>query len=332
MPATVRNSAGIAEDSSIASFDVARMEYVRKSFEKLELPKSYLTVFLGNPSRDLPYHGNRHQIVVASLALRGANIHQLSLFQRRAVFLAGLFHDYGYSLERSEADNIDHAASFAWAVLVEDPILANAVERIIRETIFPHIPPSSFISALVQDADSLMISQPDFAELLEGLSAENPERVIDPFFPGENGLSTEWAKRLYRTSSELFTTGRRILDHDSAITVGGTFHVQGLSSKGFLVDESILVDLEAVWSLGYTTSYSCGGDFKDISPGRDAPMEGYIAFTYVSKEQLACIRSAAGLIGRIPDELISKAGVPTVIVRFDWADRVTFFETLIDLG
>lgn len=313
----------------VVDYNSARMSHIRRIFESLELPEKYLTAFLENPSKDLPYHGNQHQIVVASLAYRGANIHLLDKLSRKAVFLAGLFHDYDYSLEKTEDENIETAARFALTLLNAEGRLSLMVASIIRESRFPHSAPTSLISALVQDADSLMITQPDFSEFIKGLELENPARVIDPFFPGQDSLNTTWAKQLYKTSSDLFTSGKRILDHDSAVIVGNTLHTQALSSAGFLVDESMLEDLETIWELGFKTSFSCGGDHDDISPGRYALLDGYVAFRDVTESQLEVIRHSAGMIRRDVEQVVSKSGDHLVIVRFSWEERIRFFESLI---
>lgn len=314
----------------MANYDAARMAHILSVFERLDLPKAYLTSFLDNPSKDLPYHGNQHQIVVASLAYRGANIHLLDKFSRKAVFLAGLFHDYDYSLEKTEDANIDRAARFALTLLNAEGRLAIKVAEIIRETRFPHNEPTSLVSALVQDADSLMVTQPDFSRFTKGLELENPSRVIDPFFPGQDSLNTKWAKQLYKTSSDLFTSGKRILDHDSAVIVGNTLHPQALSSAGFLVDESMLEDLETIWDLGFKTSFSCGGDHNEMSPGRYSLVEGYVAFRDVSEGQLENIRQSASAVLRDIEQVVSKSGEELVIVRFHWDERIRFFEMLIN--
>lgn len=314
----------------VANYNAARMDHILSIFKRLDLPEKYLTAFLDNPSKDLPYHGNQHQIVVASLAYRGANIHLLDKFSRKAVFLAGLFHDYDYSLEKTEDANIDRATRFALTLLNAEGRLAIKVAEIIRETRFPHSEPTSLVSALVQDADSLMITQPDFSEFTRGLELENPSRVIDPFFPGQDSLNTKWAKQLYKTSSDLFTSGKRILDHDSAVIVGNTLHTQALSSAGFLVDESMLEDLETIWELDFKTSFSCGGDHNEISPGRYAPLKGYIAFRDVTEGQLGNIRESASAISAEIEQVVSRSGDSLVIVRFTWDERIRFFEVLIN--
>lgn len=314
----------------VVNYNAARMSHILRIFKSLDLPEKYLTAFLDNPSKDLPYHGNQHQIVVASLAYRGANIHLLDKFSRKAVFLAGLFHDYEYSLEKTEDANIERAARFALTLLNAEGRLAIAVADIIRETRFPHSNPTSLISALVQDADSLMITQPDFSDFIKGLELENPARAIDPFFPGQDSLNTTWAKQLYKTSSDLFTSGKRILDHDSAVIVGNTLHTQALSSAGFLVDESMLEHLETIWELGFKTSFSCGGDHDNISPGRYALLDGYVAFRDVSDSQLENIKQSASAVSREIEQVVSRSGDELVIVRFSWEERIRFFESLIN--
>lgn len=306
-----------------------RLERARIDLNRLELSEEYLDSFLANPSGSLPYHGNQHQLAVASLALRGHAAGDGIIEKRPAMFIAGLFHDYGYRPGASEEDNIAWAVGAARAVTEKlNPELTKWVVELIRATEFPHNRPATQSEAIIQDADLLMIALPDFSVFLEGLKEERPGFEPDPHFPGEAALKTNWAKRVYATAWAMQLNGERILDPLQAASVGNTLHLQRMSSKGFLVDSSIADHLEQLWEAGYETLYSCGGDEFLTSPGYDNPVSGYIAFSDVTPEQLKVLERAALMAERLLEHHDTATG-PRRVLRFDAAQADAVFEVLL---
>lgn len=241
------NASASLTERELQDIREARIKRVRRDIMQIGISEDYLDAFLENPSADLPYHGDQHQLAVASLALRGAAASDGDRKQRPALLIAALFHDYGYSLTASEPENIARAISYARKITEQyNPELLGWVEELITETQFPHRKPRSQSGAIIQDADTLMITQPDFSVFLQGLVDEQPGFEIDPYFPGEANLHTLWAKRVYATAWSMQLTGSRIADPFQAVSVGNTFHLQRFSERGFLLDSSIADGIEAL--------------------------------------------------------------------------------------
>lgn len=314
-------------------YAAARLEEVQTNLHNLGLSVSYLHSFMHNPSRDLPYHGDQHQLAVAILSYRGGLCHQheLTKDERRALYIAALFHDWGYDPALDEPTNIAVAmAQGRWATAqFGDQRLSELVATLISETAVPHSAPTSIAAALLQDADLLMISQPDSKEFLRGLAEEQPSSIADPLFPGAAALNTEWAKRIYATAVELREKDELILDPKQAIIVGNTQHAQTLCSQGFLVDSSIADGLEALWAAGFKTVFSCGGDSGAASPGYHTPLDGYIAFVGTSRAQKRTLRAAAKSIGRKVEHFESDLGFTADVVRFKSMDARELFAALL---
>lgn len=308
----------------------ARWAQVAKDSSIFRVNPGHLAALELNPSRNLPYHGNQHLLTVAILAVRGALANQLEEEEIRAVLIAGLYHDYGYSPELTEPENIAAAVAYAADQLEQlgDRVLIGRVSELIRETAMPHSTPSSLAAAVLQDADLLMVTQPDFEQFLRGLIEEHPELIPDPSFPGESALSTAWAKRVYATAWAMQLNGERVLDPFQAASVGNTLHLQRMSSKGFLVDSSIADQLEQLWDAGYTTLYSCGGDGELISPGYGAPVPGYIAFTGATDKQLEVLERAAIAAERPLEHYYPEDG-PRKVIRFDAKNADAVFAVLL---
>ena len=224
-----------------SAYSESRLQKASEALDKLGFSPEYLELLDANPSKDLPYHGNEHQLAVANLAYRMGYTLQLGEKERRALFLAALFHDYGYRINREDSDNIRQAIALVGRKILElDSALLDRVMQLIRETVVPRSRPKSLAASILQDADLLMVTQPDADEFLRGLAVERPGTVVDPSFPGEDNLHNEIARRLYRTAMELRESGRKIEDPLLAVSVGNTHHQQMLFSKGFLVDADIL--------------------------------------------------------------------------------------------
>jgi len=282
-----------------SAYSEARFQRASEALDKLGLSPEYLELLEANPSRDLPYHGNEHQLAVANLAYRMGYTLQLGEKERRALFLAGLFHDQGYDLEEEDSANIGQAIALVSTMIDElNPELLDQVAELIVETEVPRSQPQSLAASILQDADLLMVTQPDADEFLQGLVEERPGTVADPTFPGESALHNEISRRLYRTAMELRESGRKVEDPLLAVSVGNTHHQQALSSKGFLVDADILEILELLWAHGYETAYSCAGDPPgEIALGFDEPIRSYIAFVNTTEEQEELLLSLAFAMG-----------------------------------
>lgn len=322
------------DESMVADsvYTEARATVIAEDFKRIGLSPDYLTFFLSNPSRDLPYHGNQHQLAVALLCYRGGYNHQLDDEERKALLLAALFHDFGYDLHVEDHVNIETAVSSIEAIVNEhNPELRSRVQELIRETVVPRTEPSSISAAILQDADLLMVTQPDVESFLKGLAEERPDAEIDPLFPGEQALNTAWGKRIYGTARTNIVTARLITDPISAVAIGNTHHSQTLSSRGFLVDSSIAHWLELLWSIGYETAFSCGGDRNEVSFGWDRPIVGYIAFPTYTGDQLRALKKAAEVSGR-PLEFFSNVGngFNGVVLRFAGDAAAETLETLIE--
>lgn len=298
-----------------ATYDSARIEVTLNNLRKIDLTETYMLALEGNPSKDLPYHGNQHLMAVANLCVPGAIIHGGKLEDIQALFLAGLFHDCDYTVGATETENIANAVSFARRTVDRlNPKLTDNVINFIRATEFPHHSPASKMEEVIQDADLLMISQPDAEQFLIGLSLETGDSLTRDF-PGRKVLHTDWAKNIYDGAMLLKESEHRIIDPVEAVSVGGTSHVQALSSRGFLVDQNLLLDLEALWAAGFETKYSCGGDrgFKENPEFED----GYIAFLNITTKQLKVLKRAAKKTRISPPTVFhSLEGFTAEVLRF----------------
>lgn len=317
----------------LRAINSARREMIAQDLIRENLSQEYLESLERNPGSTNPYHGNEHLLAVAILALRAAYAHLYPLEDRQAMLIAGLFHDYGYDLSKSEPENIGLALQAAKEITERlNPEIAHRVSTLIRDTEFPHRPPITELGSLLQDADLLMISQPDFSRFLMGLRRERPELVADPLFPGLEPLNSDWGKRLYSTGRELVLAGDVVEDTARAIHVGATLHEQTMSSRGFLVDRSISEELEALWGQGFDTLFSCGGDRDgSLSRGWTVPARGYIAFTDVSFSQFRKIHRATRRIGnRVEHFRNPRVDGWVVVARFTGLEAPEFFKTLLD--
>jgi len=312
-----------------SAYSEARLQRASEALEKLGLSSEYLELLAANPSRDFPYHGNEHQLAVANLAYRMGYTLQLGDNERRALFLAGLFHDQGYDLNEEDSANIGQAIALSSPKIYElNPELLERVVQLIAETEVPRSRPKSLAASILQDADLLMVTQPDADEFLQGLALERPGTVIDPRFPGEAALNNEIARRLYRTAMELRESGRKVEDPLLAVSVGNTHHQQTLSSRGFLVDTDLLEVLELLWAQGYETVYSCSGDpAGEIALGFDEPIRSYIAFVNTTEAQEEMLMSLAFAMGSGLEYFDGSEGSlkATVLRFYNWriADLLT---------
>lgn len=305
-----------------ASVAAARRSFVGKQLDYLGLSLHYLELFDANPSAGLPYHGNEHQLALAAVLSRGARVEGLSEGNQRALLLAALFHDSDYEVGRSESENIASAVRFGrWALDQLNPELKDLVESLIRATEFPHGEALRLSERLIQDADLLMVSQPDFGNFLQGLREEGGYEP-DPLFPGLESLSTGWGKNLYRLSLEL----HRFPDDlsyapEERVALGGTHHAQTLTSRGFSVDRAMAPLIEALWVQGFETAFCCEGDSLRRSPGFADHIPGYIAFLELSDEQLARVETVARAVDREVEIFPHSRGGSAIVVRF-WHHQI----------
>jgi predicted metal-dependent HD superfamily phosphohydrolase len=150
-----------------------------------------------NPSASLPYHGQEHLYSVA-LRARAGGLHyqdRLPAYSIDELFIAGLFHDYAYSLEATEAENI--ATAIAAAHMLFSGPRGYRIGQLIAATYFPHQATDTLLQGIIQDADLLQLLEPDYEEVfLPGLAAEkNFTPKAD--FPGLALLGTTWGRNLY---------------------------------------------------------------------------------------------------------------------------------------
>jgi hypothetical protein len=101
-----------------------------------------------------------------------------------------------------------------------------------------------------------------------------------------------------------------------------------MSSRGFFVDESLADGLEQLWSAGFETRASCGGDRGSISPGWDEPMRGYIAFVLVSGAQHLALQSAASSMGT-ELELYRRDYGDVGVIRFEGSQADLLFAAIL---
>jgi len=165
-------------------------------FQWFQLPISLRELWQQNPASRHPYHGQHHLQTVALLTVDASRFYyHLPEPTQKALFVAGLFHDYGYQLSDDETTNIRRAKNTILGYLPQSEIAA--VSDLIEATFYPHKTPKHHPAAIIQDADSLQLITPDYDRFLKGLQAEGHVEV-NPKFPGENHLTTTWAKDLYR--------------------------------------------------------------------------------------------------------------------------------------
>lgn len=126
-----------------------------------DLLKTLSVIMEDNPSKDIPYHNNRHMQVVYDIAMEiyECDAETKSNRDRVIIAIAVLLHDYGHSGgELSDAENIDIACK-----VLKHPLLYNVptdileeAEDAIRCTEYPFIKePDNFIQECLRDADIL---------------------------------------------------------------------------------------------------------------------------------------------------------------------------------
>lgn len=314
------------------SYDSARYKLVADRLSDLGLSQTYLTLIdQENPSGNLPYHGNQHLYAVANLCYAGAIMHQDSGAYLRECFLAGLFHDYDYTVGQSEDENISRAVLKAEKIVgaLDNHLTAKVIE-LIQASRFPHNEPKDTAEKVIQDSDLLMISQPDSNRFLTGLAQETGSSLRQDF-PGSQSLHTEWARNIYASALNVRASAHSFLNTNEALDIGLTRHIQALSSRGFLVDESLLLCLEAIWSAGFETAYSCGGSPEGLKlDDYRVTSDGYIAFINTTPQQNEKLKKAAKTIGQQLSDFQSINGLKMKIIRFSWSQKDTMIQSLLN--
>ncbi|NKX53971.1 hypothetical protein HGG74_05330 [Arthrobacter sp. E918] len=126
-----------------------------------------------NPSADLPYHGTPHLFVVALAALDLAQAEGLTPDETDTVFLAALFHDWGYLSAPDDRVNIAVAVAAAREHL--GFTAAGRIAEVIEGSCFPYGPePPDRVQAVLRDADVLYstLMLPDSQHFRTGLFLE----------------------------------------------------------------------------------------------------------------------------------------------------------------
>jgi predicted metal-dependent HD superfamily phosphohydrolase len=138
----------------------------------------YEYVAANNPANALPYHNLFHTQCMVLTCQRAAQAAQLPVFEREALVVAPLFHDYAHSGgTRSDAENIavaQAALGDAAAVLgLPDRLVARSLE-LIATTQYPHVGPALDESErIIRDADMCQLLYGHwFEQVYIGLRAE----------------------------------------------------------------------------------------------------------------------------------------------------------------
>jgi predicted metal-dependent HD superfamily phosphohydrolase len=152
-----------------------------------------------NPSADLPYHGTPHLFVVALAALELAAAEGLSPAETDTVFLAALFHDWGYLEDPDDRVNIAAAAAAAREHLGFTD--APRVAEVIEGSCFPYGPEApDRVQAVLRDADVLYstLMLPDSQHFRTGLYLERgapaTEQDAIAFILGHGAQTTAGAR------------------------------------------------------------------------------------------------------------------------------------------
>lgn len=166
-----------------------------------------------NPSVDLPYHGTPHLFVVALAALDLAAAEELSDAETDTVFLAALFHDWGYASDPDDRVNIAAAAAAAREHLAFAD--AGRIAEVIEGSCFPYGPEApDRMQAVLRDADVLYstLMLPDSQHFRTGLFLERgapaTEQDAIAFILGHGAQTASGA----RFVNEFLALGRRALE------------------------------------------------------------------------------------------------------------------------
>ena len=130
--------------------------------------------------RPLPYHNAGHCLRTAARAVKYGLDDNMDTDALTRVWLAGLWHDAGYSLSVGEDDNIEtavlHWQRYAQGSGVRAGLMAS-VSTLIRTTAYPYNTNRVFDAhnpehVVLRDADLGEITEPIYAEVMRGLALE----------------------------------------------------------------------------------------------------------------------------------------------------------------
>ena len=167
--------------------------------------------FLKYKNHDVYYHNWSHVESTAKRALLLAEEEgikdSLDLF---ILELSCYFHDIGYSVSKSESDNIKTAtklflkyAKFSYDLSDE---IKDKVVSLIEATKYPHSFAKSLLEGIIQDADLTQCWDWDTYDILQSLKAERKNINYNLLFPENSDLNTNSAKKRqkeHRTRYEL---------------------------------------------------------------------------------------------------------------------------------
>lgn len=138
----------------------------------------YEYVAANNPANDLPYHNLFHTQCMVLTCQKAAEVAGLPHFERQALVVAPLFHDYGHSGgTRPDAENILVAKTALEGAAAELGLAADLVSRsleLVEATQYPHVRQARDESERIsQDADMCqMLYGHWFEQVYMGLRAE----------------------------------------------------------------------------------------------------------------------------------------------------------------
>jgi len=138
----------------------------------------YEYVAANNPANDLPYHNLFHTQCMVLTCQKAAEVADLPVFERQALVVAPLFHDYAHSGgPRPDAENIAIAKAALEAAAPALGLSAELVSRsmeLVEATQYPHLRPARDESErIIQDADMCqMLYGHWFEQVYMGLRAE----------------------------------------------------------------------------------------------------------------------------------------------------------------
>jgi predicted metal-dependent HD superfamily phosphohydrolase len=142
------------------------------------LLKVYEYVAKNNPANDLPYHNLFHTQCMVLTYQKAAEVANLPAFERQALVVAPLFHDYAHSGGiRPDVENIAIAKTALTCAAAELGLSAELVSRsleLVEATQYPHLRPARDESErIIQDADMCqMLYGHWFEQVYMGLRAE----------------------------------------------------------------------------------------------------------------------------------------------------------------
>lgn len=149
---------------------------------QLGVEKLFEFAMTRNKSANGPYHNAEHGFEVARLAYGLASMVKHDFAERKALFVAGLFHDFNHSLGAlPDSENISIAQQgLATALVHHKQELPSRLQRFIAfesiaATQYPYVPLNfafKELCALLRDADRLQILTLKWRSQIKGLGKE----------------------------------------------------------------------------------------------------------------------------------------------------------------